>query len=88
MQWERGRLAHFIALTSALGVIAWLLPCIVDPTTTRVLGGGGAGEETLLQKGPSPTNHPQRDINEKLAGIECPSPTKHFPTILPNNSSQ
>ncbi|MDY0259110.1 MAG: hypothetical protein RBR41_05530 [Desulfovibrio sp.] len=23
----------------------------------RVLGGGGVGEETLLQKGPSPTKH-------------------------------
>ena len=30
---------------------------VLQKTTIRVLGGGGVGEETLLQKGPSPTKH-------------------------------
>ncbi|SCM71996.1 hypothetical protein KL86DES1_20333 [uncultured Desulfovibrio sp.] len=28
---------------------------VLNPTLIRVLGGGGVGEGTLLQKGPSPT---------------------------------
>ncbi|MDY0260580.1 MAG: hypothetical protein RBR41_13055 [Desulfovibrio sp.] len=30
---------------------------VVRQTAIRILGGGGVGEETLLQKGPSPTKH-------------------------------
>ncbi len=33
------------------------IPIISRSNTIRVLGGGGVGEETLLQKGPSPTKH-------------------------------
>jgi len=30
---------------------------VLQKTGIKVLGGGGVGEETLLQKGPSPTKH-------------------------------
>ena len=37
--------------------------------TVRVLGGGGVGEEPLLQKGPSPTKHSNTTMpHKKKAG--------------------
>ena len=44
-------------------------PIYTKPTIIKVFGGGGVGDESLLQKGPSPTKAFQFENSVALEGV-------------------